>query len=383
MILSKKAGSFTESVIREMTRLSDKYNAINLSQGFPDFPAPPRIKQLACKYITDDFNQYPITFGELELRKAITEKYKKFYNISYCPEEEITICCGATEAMVSSLLAIINPGDEIILFEPFYENYWPDTVISGAKPKFVTLRGPHWRFDRDELRKAFTTRTKGIIINTPNNPTGKVFDHEELGFIAKLCKKYDAIALTDEIYEHIVYNGKHIPIATLEGMKERTITISGCSKTFSVTGWRIGYSLAPREITDNIRKFHDFLTVGAPTPFQWALADVINTGEFYDELADIYRMKKDLFLDALKEIGFRLNPIDGSYYVMADFSEFADIDDREFAEMLIKQYGVAVVPGTSFYYKNKDEGRKAVRFCFCKKEETLKEAIRRLKKLKK
>lgn len=383
MILSKKAEYFTESVIREMTRLSDKYNAINLSQGFPDFPAPEHVKQLACKYITEDYNQYPITFGEPKLRKAVAEKYERFYGLSYDPDENITICCGTTEATISSLMAVLNPEDEVIVFEPFYENYWPDAVISGAKLQFVALHRPDWHFDREELADAFNTKTKAIIINTPNNPTGKVFSREELNFIAKLCKKHEAIAITDEVYEHIIYQGRHIPIASLEGMKDRTITISGCSKTFSVTGWRIGYALASKKITDNIKKFHDFLTVGAPTPFQLALAEAMNHGESYSGLSRLYEKKKELFLNALDEIGFTFSPVEGAYYVMTDFSRISDLDDCEFTKMLVKDYGVAAVPGTSFYYKNKREGKTVVRFCFCKKEETLKEAIKRLKKLKK
>lgn len=322
MILSKKAKYFTESVIRAMTRLSDKYDAINLSQGFPDFPAPQIVKESACKYIMDNFNQYPVTFGEAKFRSAIAKKYKTLYGLDYDPDENIVISCGATEAMISSLMAILNPDDEIIIFEPFYENYWPDAVISGGRPRFVALHRPDWHFDRDELKEAFNSKTKAIIINTPDNPTGKVFNLEELKFIAGLCEKHDVVAVTDEVYEHIVYDGTHIPIASVEGMKDRTITISGCSKTFSVTGWRIGYALAPKKISDNIKKFHDFLTVGAPTPFQLALADIVDhqTG-FYRELSGLY--------------------------------------------------------------KNKKEGKSIVRFCFCKREDTLKEAIKRLKGLKK
>lgn len=385
MILSTKAKYFTESVIREMTRLSDKYNAINLSQGFPDFPSPDQIKQLACKYIMNDFNQYPITFGEFKLRNAIAQKYKEFYGLHYDPDENITVCCGATEAMLSSLMAILNPDDEVIIFEPFYENYWADSIISGAKLRFVTLHRPDWHFDEIELSKAFNSRTKAIIINTPNNPTGKVFSLEELSLISKLCQKYDAIAVTDEIYEHIIYdNLKHIPIASLDGMKGRTITISGFSKTFSVTGWRIGYALAPKEITDNIKKFHDFLTVGAPTPFQWALAEAMNTmGSYYDELSGYYVKKREIFLNGLNEIGFRFHQIKGAYYVMVDFSDRSQsMNDYEFAQMLIRDKGVASVPGTSFYNLNRREGSSMVRFCFCKKEETLQEAIRRLKGLR-
>jgi aminotransferase len=385
MILSTKANYFTESVIREMTRLSDKYNAINLSQGFPDFPSPDQLKRLACKYIMDDFNQYPITFGELKLRNAIAQKYKEFYGLHYDPDENITVCCGATEAMISSLMAILNPDDEVIVFEPFYENYWADAIISGAKLRFITLHRPDWHLDEIELSKAFNSKTKAIIINTPNNPTGKVFSLEELNIISELCQKYDAIAVTDEIYEHIVYdNLKHIPIASIDGMHGRTITISGFSKTFSVTGWRIGYALAPKEITDNIKKFHDFLTVGAPTPFQWALAEAMDIMESYcDGLSGDYAKRRDIFLNGLNEIGFIFHQVKGAYYVMVDFSDISQsMNDYEFAQMLIRDRGVASVPGTSFYNLNKREGNSMVRFCFCKKEETLGEAIKRLKVLR-
>jgi len=385
MILSHKFNHFTESVIREMTRLSDKHGAINLSQGFPDFPAPRELKEFACKYIMGDYNQYPVTFGEYKLRSAITKKYKDNYNLDYDPDENVTVTCGSTEAMLASLMAVVNPGDEIILFEPFYENYWPDAVISGALPRFVTLHRPNWDFDRSELAASFNNHTKAIIINTPNNPTGKVFDREELSLIAELCDKYDAIAITDEIYEHIIYDGlSHIPMASIDNMKDRTVTISGFSKVFSVTGWRVGYALASKDLTDSIKKFHDFMTVGAPTPFQLAVADAMNLMERHcEKLAGDYKKKRDIFSDGLKDIRFRLHPVKGAYYVMADFSDIAPkMDDYEFANMLIRDVGVATVPGTSFYNKNKQAGSRVVRFCFCKKEETLYEAISRLRGLK-
>lgn len=383
--MSQKSKCFTESVIREMTRLSDKYNAINLSQGFPDFPTPTVLKELACKYIMDDFNQYPVTFGEYKLRSAIAKKYEADYGLCYDPDENIIVTCGATEAMLASLMAVLNPGDEVILFEPFYENYWPDTIISGAVPRFVTLHQPDWHFDTKELASVFNNNTKAIIINTPNNPTGKVFTKDELGFIVKLCTEYDVIAVTDEIYEHIVYEGlSHIPIASLDNMKDRTITISGFSKTLSVTGWRIGYALASKEIADCIKKFHDFMTVGAPTPFQLALADSTDLMEGHrKDLYKLYKKKKDILLDGLNKIGFKLYPVCGAYYVMADFSGLVPgMDDFEFARMLTKDIGVAAVPGTSFYNVNMEEGKRMVRFCFCKKEETLHEAVRRLKGLR-
>jgi aminotransferase len=384
MIISKKSENFTESIIREMTRLSDEYEAINLAQGFPDFPAPTILKELACNYIMDDYNQYSITFGEPELRQAIAHKYKDNYDLDYDPDNNITVTCGCTEAMLASLMAVINQGDEVILFEPFYENYWPDTVISGAVPRFVNLHKPDWHFDYDELISSFNSKTKAIIINTPHNPTGKVFNEEELGLIADLCNKYDVIAITDEIYEHIIYDGlPHIPIASLKNMKDRTITISGFSKTFSITGWRIGYALASYELTSSIRKFHDFMTVGAPTPFQIALARTMSLMQnYYKELSLFYDKKRSLFLNGLSETGFKFQPVYGSYYVMADFSSISqDMNDYEFAKMLITDLGVASVPGSSFYSVNKQDGTNLIRFCFCKKQDTLHEVIKRLKKL--
>jgi len=384
MIISKKSGNFTESVIREMTRLSDEYEAINLAQGFPDFPAPTILKELACNYIMDDYNQYPVTFGEPELREAIACKYKDYYDLDYDPADNITVTCGCTEAMLASLMAVVNQGDEVILFEPFYENYLPDIIISGAIPRFVTLHKPDWDFDYNELISSFNNKTRAIIINTPHNPTGKVFNKEELELIADLCNKYDVIAITDEIYEHIIYDGlPHIPIASLKNMKDRTITISGFSKTFSVTGWRIGYALANDRLTSSIRKFHDFMTVGAPTPFQIALARTMSLMQnYYKELSFFYDKKRSLFLNGLSETGFKFHPVHGSYYVMADFSSISpDVNDYEFAMMLITDLGVASVPGSSFYSVNKQDGTNLIRFCFCKKQNTLYEAIKRLKSL--
>ncbi len=380
---SIKADKFEESVIREMTRLAVQYNAINLAQGFPDFPAPEFLKNYAKEFIDKDYNQYAITWGTKSIRYALAEKYKKIYELDYDPEKEITVCCGSTECMISSMIGVVNPNEEVIVIEPFYENYGPDAIISGAKPVYLHLTGPDFSITEKKLRKVFNKKTKAIIINSPHNPTGKIFSYEELSLIADYCKKYDVIAITDEIYEHITYKKNHIPIATLPGMKERTITISGVSKTFSVTGWRIGYILAPEILTKGIRKIHDFLTVGAPAPLQEACAKAIKEcGEYYNELKKFYLERKDYFYNALTEIGFRCIEPEGAYYIMCECESFGFIDDIKFTEYLIKEIGVAVVPGSSFFSNDNPEKSKYIRFCFCKKMETLEEAVKRLKKLK-
>ena len=380
---SIKADKFEESVIREMTRIANEYKAINLAQGFPDFPAPDFLKDYAKEFIDRDYNQYAITWGTKSLRYALSEKYKKFYNIEYDPEREITVCCGSTECMISAMLGVVNPEEEVIVIEPFYENYGPDAIISGAKPVYIHLTGPDFTITEEKLGEVFNENTKAIIINSPHNPTGKVFSYDELKLIADFCKKYDVIAITDEIYEHIIYNGKHIPIATLPEMKERTITISGVSKTFSVTGWRIGYILAPENLTKGIRKIHDFLTVGAPAPLQEACAKAISTiDDYYNELKEFYLKRKKFFYNSLKEIGFKCLEPDGAYYVMCEFDIFGFNDDVKFTEYLIKEIGVAVVPGSSFFSNNNSDKSKYVRFCFCKKMETLERAVDRLWKLK-
>ncbi len=377
------ADKFEESVIREMTRLANKYNAINLAQGFPDFPAPEFLKKYAKEFIDKDYNQYAITWGTKSIRYALSQKYKKFYNIEYDPESEITVCCGSTECMMSSMLGVINPGDEVIVIEPFYENYGPDAIISGAKPVYLHLTGPEFLITKEKLESVFSEKTKAIIINSPHNPTGKVFSRKELELIAEFCQKYDVIAITDEIYEHIIYDGTHIPIATIDGMKERTITISGVSKTFSVTGWRVGYILAPEKLTKGIRKIHDFLTVGAPAPLQEACAKAISeSDEYYDELKEFYLKRKNFFYNSLKEIGFKCIEPKGAYYVMCKFDNFGFNDDIKFTEFLIKEIGVAVVPGSSFFSENNPERNKYIRFCFCKKMDTLENAIKRLENLK-
>lgn len=373
-----RASTFTESVIREMTRVANQYGAINLAQGFPDFPMPAPMKDAACAAIHGDINQYAITWGTPALRLAIAEKYRRWYSMEVDPEREITVTCGATEAMVAVFLALINPGDEVIIFEPFYENYGPDAILAGAKPVFVPLEGLEWRLDPDKLRAAFSASTRAIVVNTPHNPTGRVFTRDEISLISELCQEYDVLAITDEIYEHIRYAGSHHCLATWPGMRERTVTISGLSKTFSCTGWRLGYAVAPFELTSPIRKVHDFLTVGAPAPLQAAGAIGMAFGaEYYNQIAMEYRDRRDVMVSALTEAGFRFSAPEGAYYVLADFTEISDLRGVEFALWLAKEVGVATVPGTSFYREAR-LGENVTRFAFCKKPETLERAAERL-----
>jgi len=381
---SDRTAHFTESVIREMTRLAVIHKAVNLAQGFPDFPAPSNLKQAACDAIHLDINQYSITWGAKPFREAIAAKYQRTYGLTFDPEREITVCCGSTEGMIATLLATTNPGDEIIVFEPYYENYHPDTLLCGASRKLVTLRAPDWTFDRDELRRAFSHRTKAIILNTPNNPTGKVFTRGELEFIASLCQEHDALAITDEIYEHIVYDGlQHIPILSLPGMRDRSVLINSMSKTYSVTGWRVGWVLAAPDLTDSIRKVHDFLTVGAASPLQQAGIEALSAPEsYYTELSAHYCDRRDKMMEILEENGLRCIKPYGAYYVMADISDFGFRNDIEFVRHLIENIGVAAVPGSSFF-ENPENGSHLVRFCFCKKDETLAAARERLSKLRK
>jgi aminotransferase len=386
--LSDKVEHFTESVIREMTRQAMLYGAVNLAQGFPDFPAPAEIKRAAQEAIAADVNQYAITWGAKSLRNAIARQMQEWQSIAIDPETQITVSCGSTEAMISTLLAVCNKGDEVVIFEPFYENYGPDSVLSGAKPVFVKLRPPttadgEWTFDAGELRAAFHNQTKAIIVNTPNNPTGKVFTRGELELIRDLCVEFNVLAITDEIYEHILYDGtEHISMARLDGMGERTVTINGLSKSYSVTGWRVGWAVAPPTITNAIRKVHDFLTVGAPAPLQEAGAAALGLPRaYYENLANGYKARRDRLMPALTEAGFRCFRPRGAYYVMTDISAFGFADDVEFTKYLVKEIGVAAVPGSSFYNDPRD-GAKQVRFAFCKKDATLDEAARRLSKLR-
>jgi len=389
-MLSEKAERFTESVIREMTRLAMRHGAVNLAQGFPDFPAPAEVKRAAQEAIAADINQYAITWGAKSLRDAIAEKFARTQGVTVDPEREITVCCGSTEAMMSAMLAVINPGDEVVIFEPFYENYGPDAILSGAAPRFVKLRTPEqgseeWTFDREELAAAFGPHTKAIILNSPNNPTGKVFRRDELEFIRDLCVRWNAFAITDEIYEHILYDGAaHISIVTLDAMRDRTITINGMSKTYSVTGWRVGWCIAAPEITAAIRKVHDFLTVGAAAPLQEAGAVALHLPEsYYQQLAAGYRERRDLAMAMLEQAGLRCFKPRGAYYIMADISAFlprCSTDDVSFARYLVEKIGVASVPGSSFYSVAAD-GSRQVRFAFCKTRQTLDAAAARLRNL--
>jgi len=384
--LSYITETFTESVIREMTRICDDVGGYNLSQGFPDFEAPEEIKEAAIRAILNGCNQYPVTFGEPKLREAIAKKVADYNKIKCNPETDITVTCGATEAMIATLKAIINPGDEVIIFEPFYENYGPDTILSGATPRYVTLRPPNWDYSSEELTSAFNEKTKAIIINTPHNPTGKVFSKNELQEIANLCIKWDCFAVTDEIYEHILYDGEeHISIASLNGMADRTITINSISKTYSVTGWRVGWAIANAKITSRIRKVHDFFTVGAPTPFQEAAAFALSMPEsYYKSLRLRYDQLRNFLFGVLSEVGFKPFLPKGSYYIIAETDELMEKlsveDDFSFSRKLIELTGVATVPGTSFY-ASPNKGLNQVRFAFCKKLETLESVERRLRRL--
>ena len=379
---SKRASSFTESVIREMTRLSNEHGAINLSQGFPDFAAPEEIKDAARAAIAENINQYPITWGAERFRQAIAEDYRTRYGMSWVESaKHVTVTCGSTEAMIAGMLGVLDPGDEVVVFEPFYENYGPDTILCGAVPKTVTLAPPDWTFDERELEAAFTERTRGIVINTPNNPTGKVFSREELDVIARLCQTWGAVVFTDEIYEHITYDGhRHVPPGSVPGLEDRTVTISALSKTYAVTGWRVGWIVAPDALTGGIRSVHDFLTVAAPAPLQEAGAVALAMPEsFYERLALEYLERRDTLLRILEETGFEADPVRGAYYVMADVSHLGLRDDVEVAHHLTKEVGVAVVPGSSFFSRP-ELGSHLVRFAFCKKPETLEEAGERLRK---
>ncbi|HEX7530096.1 MAG TPA: aminotransferase class I/II-fold pyridoxal phosphate-dependent enzyme [Pyrinomonadaceae bacterium] len=385
--VSRKASLFTESVIREMTREAMKYGAVNLSQGFPDFAAPEDIKRVAMQAIADDINQYAITWGAKDFREAIARKTKWYLGLDIDPETEITVTCGSTEGMIAAMMATVDPGEEVILFEPFYENYAPDAILSDARPRYVPLRAPDWSFDREELRAAFSDKTKAIIICNPNNPTGKVFTRDEMEFIAGLCREFDVLCFTDEIYEHILYPREgseiaHISTAQIEGMRERTVIVNSMSKTYSVTGWRVGYCIAAPEITSAVRKVHDFLTVGAAAPLQAAGAYALSLPpSYYDQLQSDYRARRDLILPELERAGFGTFSPDGAYYVMTDISAFGFKDDVEFTRHLIREIGVACVPGSSFY-SDPALGAQQVRFCFCKKDETLLLAAERLKKLR-
>ena len=377
MSTAKRTATFTESVIREMTRIATEVGALNLAQGFPDFAMPQAMKDAACAAIQGDINQYAVTWGSPPLRLAIAEKYRRWYNMPVDPDKQVTVTCGATEAMASVFLAMIDPGDEVIIFEPWYENYGPDAILAEASPKFVPLDPPDWTLDLDRLEKAVTKKTKAIVVNTPHNPTGRVFTRAEMDAIAKLCVEHNLWAFTDEIYEHIRYAGDHHVLATWPGMAERTVTISGHSKTFACTGWRLGYAIAPPKQTTAIRKVHDFLTVGAPAPLQQAAAAGMAFGpEYYNQMAKEYRERRDIIVAGLTEAGFAFSVPEGAYYIMADFSALSDLDDVKFSHWLAREVGVAPVPGSSFYHDG--GGKSIVRFAFCKQLSTLEKASERL-----
>jgi L-glutamine---4-(methylsulfanyl)-2-oxobutanoate aminotransferase len=369
-----------------MTRLNLELNgperAVNFAQGFPDFATDSRIVEAASKALRDGFNQYATTWGAPQLRNAVATKQSSAWGRQVDPEREVTVSCGATEAMIAAMLAAVDPGDEVVIFEPFYENYGPDCIISGAVPRYVTLHAPDWSFDPDELRRAFSSKTRAVVVNTPHNPTGKVFSRSELELIAEMCLEHDAIAITDEIYEHLVYNGEHISIATLPGMADRTITISGASKTFSVTGWRVGWLIAPPSLTAGIRKVHDFLTVGAAHPLQIAIAVALELpASFYVELVGDYRERRDAIVMGLQECGFEAAAPDGAYYVMAGIDGFGFDDDTAMARHLIETVAVATVPGSSFFHDPKG-GRAHIRFSFPKRIETIERGVQALRALR-
>ena len=389
MDLSKITGQFTESIIRDMTRVALRHpGSINLAQGFPDFPAPESIKRAAIEAIQRDINQYAVTWGSASLRKAIVAKVRHYNHIEADPDKNITVTCGSTEAMMASLKAVINPGDEIVIFEPFYENYGPDCLLSGATPRYIRLRPPDWSFDFDELEELFNSKTKAIIINTPNNPTGKVFSTEELLFIAKLCVEYDAIAITDEIYEHILFdNYRHLSIASLPEMADRSITINSISKTYSLTGWRVGWTIASDKITRELRKVHDFLTVGAAAPLQEGAAFALSLGEeYYRWLLEFYQNARDTLYYSLLETDLHPYKPAGAYYIMTECTDFMQQhqlqNSLELSYFLLKNIGIATVPGSSFY-SEPSYGQFLIRFCFCKNPETLQKAQSYLSKISK
>lgn len=374
---------FPESVIREMTRIAQIHGAVNLAQGFPDFDPPAEVVEAAKRALDGGYNQYSITWGARELREAITRRAKAFNGIDADPETNVVVTCGSTEAMMAAMLSLVNPGDEAVIFEPFYENYGPDAIVSGARPRYVRMVWPEWRIDEEALKEAFTRNTKAVILNTPNNPTGKVFTRDELKMIADLCADRDVVAVTDEIYEHVVFDGaKHVSLATIGDMADRTITINGISKTYSATGWRVGWAIAPRSLANALRRTHDFLTVGAPHPLQIAAVAALDLPEsYYEDLKTMYRTKRDPFVRGLKDSGLDCQSPSGAYYVMADFGRFPFADDWDFAMYLVERLRVAVVPGSSFYGKPED-GRRFVRFMFSKRDETLHDAVARLSALK-
>ena len=380
--VSAKASRFTESVIRDMTRLALEHGAVNLAQGFPDFACPAELKQAAADAIFADINQYAITWGARDFRDAICAKTERFHpGWTVDPQTELTVVCGATEGMIAVMLALLDPGDEVIVFEPYYENYGPDAILAGAIPRYVTLHEPDWSIDEAELRAAFRPRTRGLVLNSPHNPTGKVFSRDELALIAELCIEHDVIAFTDDIYEHLVFEGEHIPLATMPGMAERTVSIHSMSKSYSVTGWRIGWTIAPPDLSVGIRRVHDFLTVGAAAPLQAAAVVALGFPDrYYADLVEGYRERRDAILPAIRAAGFRVHEPAGAYYVMTDIRDLTHEDDVAFAMRLIREPGVAGVPGSSFFSRP-ELGRTKLRFAFPKRLETLAAAAERLARI--
>ena len=379
--LSTRLDGFTESVIRKMTRISNKYGAINLSQGFPDFDPPKEITDRLKTVADEGPHQYSVTWGAQNFRESLAKKQEKFMGIPINPNENIVVTCGSTEAMMTAMMSVCNPGDKVIVFSPFYENYTADTILSGSEPIYVQLKPPAFEFDKNELRAAFEQKPKALILCNPSNPTGKVFSKEELQYIADLAVEFDTFIITDEVYEHMVYPPyKHTYIASLPGMFERTISCSSLSKTYSITGWRLGYVIANKEVIEQCKKVHDFLTVGAAAPLQEAAVVGLNFDDsYYDELTELYDSKRKFFLNGLDKIGLKYFEPQGAYYVMVDISQFGFDNDYDFAVWLIKTIGVAGVPGSSFF---REDVNNYIRFHFAKKEDTLKEALKRLEKLK-
>ena len=380
--LSNRTNTFTDSVIRRMTRISAQYNAVNLSQGFPDFDPPKELMDRLAQVAYEDFHQYSITWGAQGFREALAAKQTRFMGHPVDPNREIVVTCGSTEAMMAAMMTVTNPGDKVVIFSPFYENYGADTILSGAEPVYVPLHSPEFNFDPAELEQAFQQHPKALILCNPSNPCGKVFTKEELLFIADLAQKYDTYVITDEVYEHIVYAPhKHVYFASLPGMWERTISCSSLSKTYSITGWRLGYTIAPEAITERIKKVHDFLTVGAAAPLQEAVIPGLNFGQdYYDKLQATYTHKRDLFLKGLKDVGLEFSEPQGAYYVLMDITPFGYDNDLEFCQVLAKEVGVGAVPGSSFF---REPVNHLIRFHFAKKDETLNEALNRLEAIHK
>lgn len=379
--LSSKMRLFPKSAIREMSQLAAAVGAVNLAQGAPDFPAPLSVKRAAAAAIREDLNQYEMTIGSQSLREAIAEKVQKFNGFSADPDDEITITCGSTEAITSAMIALTDPGDRVIVPEPFYESYLPATILSGAKVVHFRLHEPDYGLAEEDLKQAFSARPKVVLLNTPNNPTGRVFSRKELSLVADLCEDRDVLAITDEIYEHIIYDGRdHVSLASIGSMNERTVTVSSLSKTFSVTGWRVGYAVAEKSLTWGLRTVRDYLTVCAPTPLQRAAVTALGLPDsYYAHLANAYDKKRLYMLRSLEELGFSCFRPEGAYYILADFGRLSKQDDVAFARRLAREVGVAAVPGSSFY-ANREAGRSKLRFTFTKRDATLKEAVHRMRK---